>query len=251
MPSPPPAVRCSWSRRASAPRAMAGASARRAAARRPARAARRRRARGSSRRSPRRRRRCGPRRSCRSTRSAATRAPNDSAISTVRSLEPVSTTIISETASRHDSRQAASISSSSRTIMQSEMLPAAGCVRARFATCSSEGRSARSAIATGERQRHAHGAAQTLARRLEVAAHVLGGGIEPLYGLEQPDRQRRLVQAVHRDADVVHDDRLVRLAREPRQRRAATSATAEASQSSAPSGFRSSSSRSQERLSTR
>ena len=57
-----------------------------------------------------------------------------------------------------------------------------------------------------------HGLAQTPARGVEVAADVLGRGVEPLHRLEQLDRERRLVQAVHRDADVVHEDRLVRLA---------------------------------------
>ena len=51
----------------------------------------------------------------------STVAPNDSAISTVRSDEPVSTMIISSTPSAHEARQSGSISSSSFTIMQSEM----------------------------------------------------------------------------------------------------------------------------------
>ena len=45
-------------------------------------------------------------------------APNDLAISIVRSVEPVSTTMISSTASRTAARLRGSISSSSRTIMQ-------------------------------------------------------------------------------------------------------------------------------------
>ena len=49
-----------------------------------------------------------------------TLAPNDSAISTVRSVEPVSTTIISSTTPRSGSRHPGSISSSSFTIMHSE-----------------------------------------------------------------------------------------------------------------------------------
>ena len=65
------------------------------------RAARRRRARGSSRRWRRRAVRCGRRRTSRSTGSATTVAPNDSAISTVRSVEPVSTTIDLVDARRH------------------------------------------------------------------------------------------------------------------------------------------------------
>jgi hypothetical protein len=54
-------------------------------------------------------------------------APNDFAISTVRSVEPVSTTMISSTASRAAARLRGSISSSSRTIMQRlRVRPSAG-----------------------------------------------------------------------------------------------------------------------------
>src|ERR1700727_2638315 len=56
-----------------------------------------------------------------------TLAPNDSAISTVLSVEPVSTMIISSTAPATAARQRGSICSSSRTIMQRlRVRPAAG-----------------------------------------------------------------------------------------------------------------------------
>ena len=81
-----------------------------------------------------------------------TLAPNDRAISAVRSLEPVSTTIISSTASRTASRHPGSISSSSLTIMHSEsVMPVRG--RARPATALARLPSARSIAPAAPRGR--------------------------------------------------------------------------------------------------
>ena len=65
-------------------------------------------------------------------------------------------------------------------------------------------------------QRQTDRLAQPRSCCVQVAANVLGARVEALHRLEQPDRQRRLVEAVHGDAHVVHQDRLVRLPREPR-----------------------------------
>ncbi len=64
----------------------------------------------------------------------STVAPYDSAISIVRSDDPVSTMIISSTPAAHEARQSGSISSSSFTIMQSEMLTLPAAVTERRAT---------------------------------------------------------------------------------------------------------------------
>jgi len=141
----------------------------------------------------------------------------DSAISTERSLEPVSTMMISETAERHDSRQAASISSSSRTIMQREMRPASGRVRTRAARRSMFGRRLRSVSASGERRACARDCASGGAPR-RVAAHVLGVRIEPEHALEQLHGERRLVEPVDGHPEVVQEDGLMRLAPEPGHR---------------------------------
>ena len=84
-------------------------------------AARRRRARRSKRPSPARSPRCAPRRNRRATSMRAIRAPNDSAIAIVLSVEPVSAMQISSTTPCTDSSAPAKNRSSLRTIMHSEM----------------------------------------------------------------------------------------------------------------------------------
>ena len=64
----------------------------------------------------------------------STFAPNDSAISMVRSDDPVSTMIISSTPAAHEARHSGSISSSSLTIMQSEMLTSSAAAADRLVT---------------------------------------------------------------------------------------------------------------------
>ena len=180
-----------------------------------ARAARRRRARGSSRRSRRRCPRCARRRSSPSRGSAATRAPNDSAISTVRSLEPVSTTTISSTASRHDSRQ-----------RREHLLLVAHDHAERDARRGGPGaRPGRDALdrraqrpqrdGEGAAQRDAHRVLDAPARGRDVAADVLRRRVEADDRLEQADGERGLVQPVQRDPHVVQDHGLERLTHEP------------------------------------
>ncbi len=74
----------------------------------------------------------------------STRAPNERAISTVASVEPVSTITISSTVSATEARQRGSISCSSRTIMHKlRRMPVAG--RARLAILSARSASSTSA----------------------------------------------------------------------------------------------------------
>ncbi len=95
------------------------------------RAPRRRPGRAASRPRPRRRRRCAPAAKEPVHSWKSTRAPNERAISTVASVEPVSTITISSTASATAARQRGSISCSSRTIMHRlRRMPVAGsCAR--------------------------------------------------------------------------------------------------------------------------
>ena len=75
-------------------------------------------------------------------------------------------------------------------------------------------------------QRDRHGRAQGQPDRLaqpgtgglQVAADILRAGVEPLHRLEQTDGERRLVESVHGDADVVQQHRLMGLTCEPRAR---------------------------------
>ena len=137
-----------------------------------------------------------------------TRAPRRSAISTVRSVEPVSTTTISSTASRAASRQRPSIASSSLTIMHRLMVrPSAG--RAAAAMRSTRGcRSRTGPAACGQ---HAH--ARALAARAlgEVALDVGQLGVQALGGAEQRLGGLDGSELVEDDARVVEQDRLARL----------------------------------------
>ena len=145
-----------------------------------------------------------------------TRAPKDSAISTVRSEEPVSTTTISSTAGRTASRQRGSISSSSFTIMQSvRVSPAAG--RAPEAQRSARRARSGSATATGPGRRSTRGARAHPARDLlHVLGHVRQRGVEAARGLEERLGGRQAPELVERDAGVVQQHGLARLLLEDR-----------------------------------
>ncbi len=110
-----------------------------------------------------------------------TRAPNDFAISIVRSVEPVSTITISSTAGAAAARQRGSISSSSRTIMHRlSFRPLAGWALDGDALGSGGERGKRGV------ERPLGPSARELTRaalaRGEVATHVGKLGIEPLRG---------------------------------------------------------------------
>ena len=127
-----------------------------------------------------------------------TLAPNDRGISAVRSPEPVSTTIISPTASRTASGQPRSISSSSLTIMHSEsFIPVRG--RARPATALARLPSARSIAPTAPRGRACVPRLRTSACSRFWAAWGRVG-VEPDGGAEQRLGAAQLGQLVERDA---------------------------------------------------
>ena len=139
-----------------------------------------------------------------------TRAPNDSAISTVRSDEPVSTTTISSTASRAAARHAGSSSSSSFTIMHSESVsPAAGC--AASATRKLRSASAPSAAAI---ELWPILAPEQGARRVQVRGGLGERRIEPQRCGEERGSGLDLGQLVEQDACEVEQQRLRRRALE-------------------------------------
>ena len=135
-------------------------------------------------------------------------APNDSAISTVRSVEPVSTTIISSTTPRSGSRQPGEhlllvLHDHAEREPKARDGPGLG---GDLAPAGAEAAHARS-----EGALQAARAALADLRLLEIGGRVRQVGIEAEGRLEEIFGRRRLEQLVEEDAGVVQERRLARL----------------------------------------